>query len=317
MKSMEIYNKIKELEDKGDVLYDELQSIFKEIHKANINPPYDDKLPIIQKMRKVDSELDNIEADIKIYKKEVVVAYKNEEQEVTNTIQSLVDNAVEVKEDGIIKHYIINPKIFNMEIFKDYYMARYSEYHNLLSNKYHYHVTFDNLEGVYEYHKPFYTNEPLSKLLKYCKNIMGCAYITDCTVNDMSKIKEYEIVNIKDEQGEFSYINHKYQAKGTYKDVVIRANTNTVYTAHFSDDKIFISYYNYNSNPLVTVGNYEYTYINGCIQQRRFTLVGSQLFKSDATEINKLKKNLDRMLDKKYFGRFDELNQLLKEYYHI
>ena len=37
----------------------------------------------------------------------------------------------------------------------------------------------------------------------------------------------------------------------------------------------------------------------------------------DRFETDKFKTKLNKMLDKKYFGRFDELNQILKNYYHI
>ena len=316
MKSMKIHNKVKELDNQGNLIYDELQDIFKEIHNNKIYPPYDISLPIIQRMRGLKSQLDNIDIEVDKLEKEKWTACNNEKEEVSNMIQGLVDNAIEINEDGLIKHYMVHPREFNQVVFKDYYVASFFDYHKLLAKKYHYFVTFNNID-IYNPHESFYTNEPLDKLLEYYKDTMGFTYITDCTIKDFSEIKEYEILNIEDEQGELSYINHKYKIDDKPNYVVIRENTNKIYIAHYSDDKIFIGYQAYNKSPFITMGSYQYTYTDGCIQQHKFTLVDSQFFKSDKDNIDKLKKNLDRMLDKKYFGKFDKLNQILKDYYHI
>lgn len=143
---------------------------------------------------------------------------------------------------------------------------------------------------------------------------MGFSYIIDCTVKDMSEIKEYEIQNVTLNNGDtISNLFYKYKEENTGNEVVYNNKNNEVHSAHYSNKDTFISYQAY----FVVIGNYQYTYTDGCIQQNKFTLVESQSFKSDTSEINKLKKNLDKMLNKKYFGRFDELNQLLKDYYHI
>lgn len=316
MKSRAIDNKRKELDNQGNLISDELQDIFKEIHNNKLYPPYDINLPIIQKMRNLESQLDAIDKEVDRLEEETWTTYRSEKDEVARILQEMSDSAIEVCEDGLIKHYTPSPREFSKAIFKDYFMVSFSDYHKLMVNKYHYHVTFSDLGGAYAYHKPFYTNEPLNKLFEYCKDIMGFSYITDCTVKDLSDIKQYEIQNCLSLDGNttYSYSFSKYIENGN--EIVYGNKSNSIHTAHFDDGKIFIGQC-YNQSPLVTIGNYQYTYTNDCIQQHKFILVGSQLFKSDSTNIDKLKKNLDRLLNKKYFGRFDELNQMLKDYYHI
>lgn len=134
MKSREIDNKRKELDNQGNLISDELQDIFKEIHKNKIYPPYDINLPLIQKMRSLEFQLDSIDEESDRLKKEVWIAYENEREEVANIMQGLVDNAVEVSEDCLVKYYIVSPKEFDEVIFKDYFMVSFSNYHKLSCN---------------------------------------------------------------------------------------------------------------------------------------------------------------------------------------
>jgi hypothetical protein len=315
MKSREIKNEIKGLENQGDLISDELQDIFKEIHNNKIYPPYDINLPIIQKMRSLESQLDNIDKEVDRLKKEIWIVRKSESEEVNSLMQGLVDNAIEINEDGLNKHYITSPKDFSEIVFKDCFMVSFFDYHKLLAKKYHYHVTFNNLDGTYDYNKSFYTNETLDKLLEHYKDTMGFTYITDCTVEDFSEIKEYEMQNLNLNGDIITDIFHKYKDKDNNNEVIYNYKKDNIHSAHFRDNDTFISYQSY----FIAIGSYQYIYEDNCIQQFKFTTanISKDIFKSDTENTNRLKKNLDKMLNKKYLSRFDEVNQLLKDYYHI